>query len=268
MEEGRADGAATFLLRQSDVRLGERGGVDFSSPHERVEPVARAVGGAAELDHVARQEALQHVQRDIVGAEIERHADGLVGELLRREHRRIRRHHERGVGHDGATAELAAARARLLHAAVIAPLAGIVHVRLALLEQLAVAGKGIDALRAGDVGLDLLLDALLAVGPLDDEPLLLEQTLVIGDEAPAVPGTGQWFPERASSWVSPGPIAPGAREASAHFAPQACRPQVVPPYRLLTGAGAGFCSCARNGTSGCAPIFTIDGRSSLISASR
>jgi hypothetical protein len=29
-----------------------------------------------------------------------------------------------------------------------------------------------------------------------------------------------------------------------------------------------ICNCARNGTSGCAPIFTIDGKSSLISASR
>ena len=86
------------------------------------------------------------------------------------------------VGHDGAAAELAAAGAGLLHPAVVAPLAGIVHVGLALLEQLAVAGEGIDALRAGHVGLDLLLDALLAVGPLDRDALLLEQALVVGDE--------------------------------------------------------------------------------------
>src|SRR5262249_23590655 len=79
-------------------------------------------------------------------------------------------------------AELAAAGARVLHPAVIAPLAGVIHVRLALLEQLAVAGEGVDPFRAGYVGLDLFLDPLLTVGPLDQEPFLREQPLVIGDE--------------------------------------------------------------------------------------
>ena len=91
-------------------------------------------------------------------------------------------HHQGGIGHDGAAAELAAAGAGVLHPAIVAPFAGIVHVGLALLEQLAVAGEGVDALRAGDVGLDLLLDALLAVGPFDREPFLREQALVVGDQ--------------------------------------------------------------------------------------
>src|SRR5262249_15582568 len=78
--------------------------------------------------------------------------------------------------------ELAAAGARVLHPAVIAPFAGVIHVRLALLEQLAVAGEGIDTFRADHVGLDFFLHPLFAVGPLDQEPFLLEQSLVIGDE--------------------------------------------------------------------------------------
>src|SRR5262249_3248306 len=71
---------------------------------------------------------------------------------------------------------------RVLHPAVIAPFAGVIHVRLALLEQLAVAGEGVDPFRAGHVGLDFFLQPLLAVGPLDQDPFFLEQPLVIGDE--------------------------------------------------------------------------------------
>src|SRR5262249_59619273 len=71
---------------------------------------------------------------------------------------------------------------RVLHPAVIAPFAGVIHVRLALLEQLAVTGEGVDPFRAGHVGLDSFLHPLLAVGPLDQDPFFLEQPLVIGDE--------------------------------------------------------------------------------------
>jgi len=109
-----------------------------------------------------------------VGSKIERHADGAAGELLRREHRRVRRHDQGRVGDDSAAAELAAAGARVLHPAVVAPFAGVIHVRLALLEQLAMTGEGVDPFRAGHVGLDYFLDPLLAVGPLDQDPFFLE----------------------------------------------------------------------------------------------
>ncbi len=181
VEERRADQAATLLLRERDMRLGQGGGVELAL-HQRGEPVARAVGRAAEFYLLAAQKTFEHVQRDVVGAEIERHADGAVGELLRGIDRRIGRDHERRIGDDGAAAELAASRARVLHAAIVAPLAGVIHVRLALLEQLAVAGEGIDAFGARHVRFDLLLHSLLAVGPLDQKPFLLEQPLVIGDE--------------------------------------------------------------------------------------
>ena len=52
----------------------KRRGVDFAL-HQRIETIARAVRRPAQLDHFARQEAFQHVQRDIMRAEIERHAD-------------------------------------------------------------------------------------------------------------------------------------------------------------------------------------------------
>src|SRR5262249_16336897 len=66
--------------------------------------------------------------------------------------------------------------------AVVTPFAGVVHVRLALLEQLAVASEGVDPFRARHVSLNFFLDPLLAVGPLDQDPFFLEQSLVIGDE--------------------------------------------------------------------------------------
>jgi hypothetical protein len=72
--------------------------------------------------------------------------------------------------------------AGILDAAVIAPFAGVVHVGLALFQELAVAGEWVDALRIGDVRLDLLLDAGFAVGPFDVEALLGEQAFVIGNE--------------------------------------------------------------------------------------
>jgi hypothetical protein len=68
------------------------------------------------------------------------------------------------------------------HAAVISPLAGVVHVGLAEFEQTAVAGEGIQALGRGDIRLGFLLDALVAIGPLDRQAFLLEQTFVIRDQ--------------------------------------------------------------------------------------
>ena len=95
---------------------------------------------------------------------------------------RIRRHDEGGIGDDGAAPGLASAGRGILHAAVIAPFAGVVHVRLALLEQLAVAGERVDPLRAGDVALRAVLAAGVAVRPFDDQPFLLEQPFVPGDQ--------------------------------------------------------------------------------------
>ena len=65
---------AALLLGERDVRLGQRGRLDLAL-HQRCEPVARAVRRAAQLDLLARQEAFQHMQREIMRAEIERHAD-------------------------------------------------------------------------------------------------------------------------------------------------------------------------------------------------
>src|SRR5262249_17969268 len=56
------------------------------------------------------------------------------------------------------------------------------HVGLALFEQAAVARERVDALRARHADVGRLLDALVAIGPLDREPLFGEQALVIGDE--------------------------------------------------------------------------------------
>ncbi len=81
------------------------------------------------------------MQREIVGAEVERHADAAVGELLGGVDRRVRAHHDRREGDDAAAAELPAADLGVLDATVVAPLAGVVHVGLALLEQAAMAGE-------------------------------------------------------------------------------------------------------------------------------
>src|SRR5258708_4615044 len=80
------------------------------------------------------------------------------------------------------TARLKAADAGVLDAAVIAPFAGVVYVRLALLDQLAVAAERVHAFRAGDVDLGRPVDAGVAVGPLDDQAFLFEQALLIGHQ--------------------------------------------------------------------------------------
>ena len=138
---------------------------------------------AAQLHHVARHEALEQMQRDIVGAEVERHADRNVGELLRRVDGGFGTDDDRRIGDDGAAADLPASLAGLLDAAVVAPLARIVHVGLAVLEHLAVAQEGVEPFGRDDVGRNAFrVGALVAVRPLDLKPLLFEQAFVIGDE--------------------------------------------------------------------------------------
>jgi hypothetical protein len=117
-----------------------------------------------------------------MGAEIERHADGAARQLLGGVDGRVRSNCERGIGDDAAAAELAATGPGILDAAVVPPFACVVHVRLALLEQLAVARKRVESLRTDHVDLGPLVHVLLAVGPLDDQPLFLEQPLVIGHQ--------------------------------------------------------------------------------------
>src|SRR5256714_15459640 len=96
-------------------------------------------------------------------AGIERDADTATGELLGGVDRRIRPHHDRRKSHDRAAADLTATDAGGVGAAVIAPLAGVVHVGLAGLEQLAVTAERIDALRAIDQCLGLLDAGLVAL---------------------------------------------------------------------------------------------------------
>ena len=112
----------------------------------RLKRLREPFGRAADIDLVARHEAFEQMQREIVRAGVERHADRAAGELLRRVDRRIRPHHDGGIGDDGAAADLAAADAGGAGAAVVAPFAGVVHVGLALLEQRAVAAERIGGL--------------------------------------------------------------------------------------------------------------------------
>ena len=90
----------------------------------------------------------------------------------------------------------------ILDAAVVAPFAGVVHVGLALLEQLAVAGKRVEPLRADHVDLGALLHVLLAVGPLDRSAPLSRTVPRRRPPAPAIPETARSFPEPASSWIN------------------------------------------------------------------
>ena len=81
------------------------------------------------------------MQRQIVRSGIERHADGAARQLLRRIDRRIRTHDDSHKGHDRPPPDVAAAHIGIADATVVAPFAGIVHVGLALLEQVAVGGE-------------------------------------------------------------------------------------------------------------------------------
>ena len=118
-----------------------------------------------------------------MGAEIERHAHQPVGELLHGEDVGIGSHRDRRVGDDRAAADLASALdARVLHPAVIPPLAGVVHVRPSLFEELAVARMGIESFRAENVDASTPVHPGLAVHPFDFEALPLEQPLIVGDQ--------------------------------------------------------------------------------------
>jgi hypothetical protein len=123
--ESRDDEPAALLFGERDVRLGQSGGFDLAT-HQQIEPVGRAVRHAAELDLVARNEALQHLQRQVMRSEEERHADLPVGELLRGLNRRICPHDKRREGHDRTAADLAAADPGVADAGIVAPLAGVI----------------------------------------------------------------------------------------------------------------------------------------------
>ena len=77
-----ADEAAALFLRQSDIGLGEGSGLDLAL-HHGFETVPRAVGGATDVYQLARDKPFQHVQSEIMRAEIERHPDGAARQLLR-----------------------------------------------------------------------------------------------------------------------------------------------------------------------------------------
>ena len=95
--------------------------------------------------------------------------------------RRVRRHDDGGEGHNAAPAELPAADGRVLHAAIVAPFAGIVHVGLALLEQPAVATEGVEAFRAEHVRGRVVVGAFVRIDPRDLQAFSREKTFRIGD---------------------------------------------------------------------------------------
>ena len=68
---------------------------------------------------------------------------------------------------DGAPPDLPAAFRGVLHAAVVAPFAGVVHIGLPEFQEPPVAREGVLALLRGDARVDLFLDALFAVRPGD-----------------------------------------------------------------------------------------------------
>ena len=132
------DNPAALLFGQRQIGLGQGRCLDLAV-HQRLEPRGGPVGGPAGLDQVARQEPFEHLVCQIMGAEIIRHGDHFSGQLLRRIHVGLGRDHDTGPHHDRAAAKLAAFCLGILHTAVIAPFAGVVHVRAALFEGFAVA---------------------------------------------------------------------------------------------------------------------------------
>src|SRR5262249_52041850 len=86
------------------------------------------------------------------------------------------------IADNGAAPDLPAANASRIGAAVVAPFAGVVHVGLALLEQLAMAGERIRALHVGKRGVGGLDAGFIAIGPFDSQALAGEQAFIIGHE--------------------------------------------------------------------------------------
>src|SRR4029077_10634916 len=128
--ESRDDDTAAHFLSQRNIRFGQGRRFD-SLIHEHLEAVIGAVRHAADLDQLARHEAFEHLQAQIVGAAIKGDADLHVGELLRDLHRRIRADDYPGEIHHGTTANLPAADISGFNAREIAPFASIVEVSLA-----------------------------------------------------------------------------------------------------------------------------------------
>jgi hypothetical protein len=106
--ESRDDNATAHFLSQRNIRFGQGRRFD-SLIHEHLEAVIGAVRHAADLDQLARHEAFQHLQAQIVRSAIHGDADLHVGELLRHLHRRIRANDDPGKIHHGTTANLPAA---------------------------------------------------------------------------------------------------------------------------------------------------------------
>ena len=106
--ERRDDDPTAHFLRQRNIRFGQGRRFDRLI-HEHLEAVIGAVRHAADLDQLARHEAFQHLQAQVVRAAIHGDADLHVGELLRHLNRRICADNEAGKIHHGTTAKLAAA---------------------------------------------------------------------------------------------------------------------------------------------------------------
>src|SRR5262249_14912656 len=177
--EGCNHGPATLFFGECDVGLGQGRSVD-GAIHEHPETIGRAVGHAAKLNHVARHETFEHLDREIVAAVEERDADLTIGELLGSLHGRVAAHHNRRVGNNGTATDLAALHLGAFDARIIAPFASVIEVGLALFELAAMTRKPRRILVAGDVHLRALVDALFAVDPFDPEALLFEQSFIIG----------------------------------------------------------------------------------------
>ncbi len=122
------------------------------------------------------------MQRQIMRPEIERHADSAVRKLLRRVDGESGATTMRRIGDDRAAADLSAAVSGVLHAAVIAPLAGIVHVGLTLLEQPAMARERVQPLGAGDsLGVFFSTPSSRSAHSID-QAFLVKQPFVIRDQ--------------------------------------------------------------------------------------
>src|ERR1700730_1701253 len=94
----------------------------------------------------------------------------------------MRRPRERGKGDDAAAADLAAAHSAVLNPAVVPPLAGVVHVRLALLEHATMTVEWVKPLGTPNIGVCLPRYPLVHIGPFGLDALLCKQAFIAGHE--------------------------------------------------------------------------------------
>src|SRR5919109_1653193 len=140
----------------------------------------RGPPAAHELDHVARHEAFQQLQGQVMRSGMKGHCDSLIGQLLWRINVGVRRHRHSARDNRRAPAQLAATDCGILRSAIITPFTGVENICRAAFYGLRMAGVRPHLVPVRDVNVGFSFSTM--GDQFDVEPLFRKQTLVERDE--------------------------------------------------------------------------------------